>query len=82
MRLHVFDTGSRAPGAGTAKFNKVLWTLDGQETHVDWAGRTDEEVMEEHRLNDMQLLEEEEEEEREEREREAAPQPSLCGCSR
>ena len=31
--------------------------------------------MEEHGLNDMQLLEEEEEEEREEREREAAPKP-------
>ena len=73
MRSRVFDTGRRAPGAG--KFNRVLWTLDGQETHVDWAGRTEEEVMEEHGLNDMQLLEEEEEEEREEREREAAPKP-------
>jgi hypothetical protein len=75
MRSRVFDTGRRAPGAGAAKFNRVLWTLDGQETHVDWAGRTEEEVMEEHGLNDMQLLEEEEEEEREEREREAAPKP-------
>ena len=73
MRSRVFDTGRRAPGP--AKFNRVLWTLDGQETHVDWAGRTEEEVMEEHGLNDMQLLEEEEEEEREEREREAAPKP-------
>jgi len=73
MRSRVFDTGRRAPGA--AKFNRVLWTLDGQETHVDWAGRTEEEVMEEHGLNDMQLLEEEEEEEREERKREAAPKP-------
>ena len=75
MRSRVFDTGRRAPGAGAAKFNRVLWTLDGQETHVDWAGRTEEEVMEEHGLNDMQLLEEEEEEEREERKREAAPKP-------
>jgi hypothetical protein len=73
MRSRVFDTGRRAPGP--AKFNRVLWTLDGQETHVDWAGRTEEEVMEEHGLNDMQLLEEEEEEEREERKREAAPKP-------
>jgi squalene cyclase len=77
MRSRVFDTGRRAPGAA-AKFNRVLWTLDGQETHVDWSGRTEEEIMEEHGLNDMQLLEEEEEEEREEREereREAAPKP-------
>ncbi len=73
MRSRVFDTGRRASGSG--KFNRVLWTLDGQETHVDWAGRTEEEVIEEHGLHDMQLLEEEEEEEREEREREAAPKP-------
>ena len=71
MRSRVFDTGRRAPGAG--RFDRVLWTLDGQETHVDWAGRTEEEVVEEHGLNDMQMLEEEDEEEREEREREAVP---------
>jgi hypothetical protein len=70
MRSRVFDTGRRAPGAG--RFDRVLWTLDGQETFVDWAGRTDEEVAEERGLYDMDLLEEEEEE-REEREREMAP---------
>jgi hypothetical protein len=70
-RSRVFDTGRRTGGG---KFNRVLWTLDGQETHVDWAGRTEEEVMEENGLHDMQL-EEEEEEEREEREREAVPKP-------
>ena len=70
MRSRVFDTGRSAPGAG--RFNRVLWTLDGQETLVDWAGRTEEEVIEEHGLDDARLLEEEEEEEREEREREAA----------
>jgi len=72
MRSRVFDTGRRT---GAGRFNRVLWTLDGQETHVDWAGRTEEEVVDEHGLHDMQLLEEEEEE-REEREREAAvPKP-------
>jgi len=72
MRSRVFDTGRRT---GAGRFNRVLWTLDGQETHVDWAGRTEEEVVEEHGLYDIQLLEEEEEE-REEREREAAvPKP-------
>lgn len=72
MRSRVFDTGRRT---GTGRFNRVLRTLDGEETHVDWAGRTEEEVVEEHGLHDMQLLEEEEEE-REEREREAAvPKP-------
>jgi hypothetical protein len=72
MRSRVFDTGRRT---SAGRFNTVLWTLDGQETHVDWAGRTEEEVVEEHGLHDMQLLEEEEEE-REEREREAAvPKP-------
>ena len=59
MRSRVFDTGRRT---GAGRFNRVLWTLDGQETHVDWAGRTEEEVVEEHGLHDMQLLEEEEEE--------------------
>jgi hypothetical protein len=73
MRARVFDTGQRATGAG--RFNRVLWTLDGQETLVDWAGRTEEEVVEEDGLHDMQLLEEEEEEERDEREREAVPKP-------
>jgi hypothetical protein len=71
MRSRVFDTGRRA---STARFDRVLWTLDGHETHVDWAGRTEEEVNEERGLHDMQLLEEEEEE-REEREREAVPKP-------
>ncbi len=73
MRSRVFDTGRRAHGAD--KFNRVLLMLDGQETHVDWAGRTEDEVIEEHGLHDKQLLEEEEKEEREEREREAAPKP-------
>ena len=72
MRSRVFDTGRRAPGAG--RFDRVLWTLDGQETFVDWAGRTDEEVAEEGELNDMHPPEEEEEE-REEREREMVPKP-------
>lgn len=71
MRSRVFDTGRRAPGAG--KFDRVLRTLDGQETLVDWAGRTEEEAAEESGLHDVNL--EEEEEEREEREREAAPKP-------
>jgi hypothetical protein len=71
MRSRVFDTGRRA---NTGRFNRVLWTLDGQETHVDRAGRTEEEVFEEHGLHDMQFLEEEEEE-GEEREREAVPRP-------
>lgn len=53
----------------------MFWTLDGQETHVDWAGRREEEVIEEHGLHDVQLLEEEEEEEGEEHEREAVPKP-------
>ena len=72
MRSRVFDSGRRAPGAG--RFDRVLWTLDGQETFVDWAGRTDEEVAEEGELNDMHPPEEEEEE-REEREREMVPKP-------
>ncbi|KAN0127457.1 hypothetical protein V8E53_010861 [Lactarius tabidus] len=71
MRSRVFDTGRRAPGAG--RFDRVLRTLDGQETLVDWAGRTEEEAAEESGLHDIHL--EEEEEEREEREREAAPKP-------
>jgi len=72
MRSRVFDTGRRAPGAG--KFHRVLWTLGGQETHVDSAGRTEEEAIEEQGLHDMHLPEEEEEE-RQEREREAVPKP-------
>jgi hypothetical protein len=41
----VFDTGWRVPGgSGAAKFNRVLWTLDGQETYVEWGGRTEEEA--------------------------------------
>ncbi|KAH9045588.1 hypothetical protein EDB85DRAFT_2270488 [Lactarius pseudohatsudake] len=71
MRSRVFDTGRRALGAG--RFDRVLRTLDGQETLVDWAGRTEEEVTEEGGLQDVHL--EEEDEEREEREREAAPKP-------
>jgi len=72
MRSRVFDTGRRVPGAG--RFDRVLRTLDGQETLVDWAGHTEEEAAEEGGLHDLHL--EEEEEEREEREREAAPPPS------
>jgi len=72
MRTRVFDTGRRAPGAG--RFSRVLWTLDGQETHVDSAGRTEEEAIEEHGLHDMHVPEEEEEG-REEHEREAVPKP-------
>jgi hypothetical protein len=71
MRSRVFDTGRRALGAG--RFDRVLRTLDGHETLVDWAGRTEEETAEEGGLHDVHL--EEEEEEREEREREAAPKP-------
>ena len=69
MRSRVFDTGRRALGAG--RFDRVLRTLDGEETLVDWAGRTEEEAAEEGGLHDVLL--EEEEEEREERE--AAPKP-------
>jgi hypothetical protein len=70
MRSRVFDTGQRASGSG--RFDRVLWTLDGQETFVDWAGRTDEEAAEERGLYDMRLLEEDEEG-REDREREMVP---------
>ena len=73
MRSRVFDTGQHALGAG--KFNRVLWTLDGQETHVDRAGRTEEEVIEERGLHDMEVLEGEEGEEHEERGGEAVAKP-------
>ncbi|KAI0269158.1 hypothetical protein BC834DRAFT_967810 [Gloeopeniophorella convolvens] len=71
MRARVFDTGRRVPD--TVHFDRILWTLDGQEMLVDWTGRTEDEVAEERGLYDAQL--EEEEDEREERAREAAPKP-------
>ncbi|KAI9512172.1 hypothetical protein F5148DRAFT_1008388 [Russula earlei] len=74
MRSRVFDTGRRAPGAG--RFNRVLWTLDGQETYVDREGRTEEEAIEEHGLDGMQSVEEEEENEENEQEAEPKPPPS------
>lgn len=66
LREKVFGTGGRRlpPGVSGAhgRFNRLQWTLDGQERLVDWMGRTESEVDEESVLGEI-LLEEEIEEE-------------------
>ncbi|THH06359.1 hypothetical protein EW146_g9636, partial [Bondarzewia mesenterica] len=60
MREKVFGTGRRVPrSAGVGRYDRVQWTLDGEERRVDWVGRTEAEAEEEEGLEPA--VEEEEE---------------------
>ncbi|THV08548.1 hypothetical protein K435DRAFT_740733 [Dendrothele bispora CBS 962.96] len=69
MREKVFGTGGRKLPTGAhgahGQFNRLQWTLDGQERLVDYLGRTEEEAEEERRIDPEarfipQLVEDEE----------------------
>jgi len=67
LREKVFGTGGRRlpPGVKGAhgRFNRLQWALDGQETLVDWMGRTESEVKEEGLIGDVSVETPAEEEE-------------------
>lgn len=67
LRERVFGTGGRRLPAGVrgahGRFNRIQWTLDGEERLVDFMGRTESEVEDEEGLEAMGIVDVPDEEE-------------------